>query len=221
MQKHNNSEAPQNGKQIKNAKTQRTLWQRSYLYHYYYKKTGRYGFIGKNLFRVIMVLTLFAIGVWLITNYVVDLDQVMTYITNNFSVWVILATLYLSESFIGLAPPDFYIIWAQSLANPYLMVFYLSLASYFGGVTAYIIGTQMYRVPQIQNWVNIKFAEQFKTFKKFGSLLIIISALAPLPFSWVSVVSGVVRYPFKTYLLMGLSRIIRFFIYAYVFFSVL
>lgn len=202
-------------------KTARTLWERSYLYHYYYKRTGRYTFIGKNLFRVILVIAVFALAVWFITNYVIDINEVMGYITENFPSWIIVGTLYLSESVLGFAPPDLYILWAQSLASPYLMVFYLSLASYFGGITSYALGTQLYRLPSVRKWVNGKFDEQFKTFKKFGGLLIIISALAPLPFSWVSIVSGVVRYPFTTYLLFALSRILRFFLYAYVFFSVL
>ncbi len=172
------------------------------------------------MLRVIAIIVLFTLAVWFTTNYIIDLKEVTNYITSTFPTWIIIAILFASESFIGLAPPDMFIIWAGHMPSPYLLVFYLSLASYLGGVVAYLIGTQLYRVPIVHKWVDVKFEKQFKTFKKFSGLLIIVSALAPLPFSWVSVVSGVVRYPFKTFLLLALSRILRFFLYAFAFFAV-
>lgn len=215
----NSNQSPQREK--RGIKIERTLWQRSYLYHIYYKRSGRYSFIGKNLIRVLIVIGVLAVGAWFVTKYLIDLNQVMGYITDNFPNWIVVTTLYLSESVLGLAPPDLYILWAKTLADPYTMVLWLSLASYFGGITSYFVGQQLYRLPQIQAWVNVKFDEQFKIFKKFSGLLIVISALAPLPFSWVSVVSGVVRYPFSKFALIATTRIARFFIYAYIFFKVI
>lgn len=221
MSKISHTDQPSSLEGKKRLKSGRTIAKKSAIYHYHYKKTGRYGFIGKNLIRVIAVIVLFAVAVWFTTNYVIDLKELTGYVTSNFPTWLIITTLFASESFIGLAPPDVFIIWAGHLPSPYLMVLYLSLASYLGGVVAYFIGQQLYRVPTVKKWVNVKFEKQFKTFKKFSGLLIIVSALAPLPFSWVSVVSGVVKYPLSTFLLLALSRIARFFLYAYIFFSVM
>ncbi len=208
-------------KGTKKPKSERTIAKKSAIYHYHYKKTGHYSFIGKNLLRVIAVLAIFGVAIWYTTNHIIDLEEVTNYITSTYPSWLIVTILFASESFIGLAPPDVFIVWAGHLPSPYLMVFYLSLASYFGGVVAYFIGQQLYRMPTVKDWVNIKFEKQFKTFKKFSGLLIIVSALAPLPFSWVSVVSGVVKYPLNTFLLLALSRIIRFFLYASIFFKVI
>jgi membrane protein YqaA with SNARE-associated domain len=215
-----NSHTNSSKKTIRKVKLERTFRQRSNLYHNYYKRSGHYSFIGKNLLRVIVVISLFSLGAWAVTNYIVDLNTVMAYLTGNAPNWVIVSTLYISESTIGLAPPDLYIFWAKTLQSPYMMVLWLALASYIGGVTAYFIGNQLFKLPKIKHWVNVKFDEQFKIFKKYSGLFIIISALAPLPFSWVSIVSGVVKYPIGWYLLFALSRIVRFFVYAYFFFRV-
>lgn len=135
--------------------------------------------------------------------------------------WLIIGTLFISECFTGILPPDMYILWAKSFEHPYLIVFILAVSSYIGGIISWYIGTQLHRLKNVKKWVDIKFAEQFKLFKKYGGLVIFISALTPLPFSPVSVVAGIVEYPLRAYLLVALSRFLRFFLYAYVFYQVL
>jgi membrane protein DedA with SNARE-associated domain len=57
--------------------------------------------------------------------------------------------------------------------------------------------------------------------EKWGGLVIIMAALFPLPFAMISTIAGIVKYPFKTYLLYGLTRYIRFYLYAIVIFGAL
>lgn len=149
------------------------------------------------------------------------MDQLEEMIFSRLPNWLIVGTLFLSECFTGILPPDMYIIWAKSFKHPYLVVFILALSSYVGGIISWFIGTQLHRLKKVKQWVDIKFAEQFKLFRKFGGLVIFISALTPLPFSPVSVVAGMVDYPIKKYLLVALSRFLRFFLYAYVFYQLL
>jgi membrane protein YqaA with SNARE-associated domain len=144
------------------------------------------------------------------------MKQIEELIFSRLPNWLIVGTLFISECFTGILPPDMYILWAKSLDYPYLMVFILALSSYVGGIISWYIGTQLHRLKRVKQWVHIKFSEQFKTFRKFGGLVIFISALTPLPFSPVSVVAGMVEYPFKNYLLVALSRFLRFFLYAFV-----
>lgn len=143
----------------------------------------------------------------------------MAYITVHFPVWLIVFTLFASETFIGIMPPDLYILWAGTLEMPYFMVLVLASSSYVGGIIARYIGTQLYHLPRVKEWVHIRFHEQFLTFKKYGGLLIIVSAMTPLPFSPVSLVAGVVKYPLRNYLLVAISRFVRFFLYAYIFYQ--
>lgn len=195
--------------------------EQSYRYHNYFKRTGRYSFIGKNLLRLLLVLGSFALVVWLTTTYLIDIDRMEELIFSHLPNWLIITTLFLSECFTGILPPDMFILWAKTFEHPYLIVLILASSSYIGGIVSWSIGMQLHRLGRVKQWVHIKFAEQFKTFKKYGGLVIFISALTPLPFSPVSVVAGMVQYPFRSYLLVALSRFVRFFLYAYVFYQVL
>ncbi len=165
---------------------------------------------------MVIGLSLFALSAWFVFNYIIDLEQIEKLIFSRLPNWLIVATLFISECFTGILPPDMYILWAKSLDYSYLMVFILALVSYIGGIISWYIGTQLHRLKRVKKWVHIKFSEQFKTFRKYGGLVIFISALTPLPFSPVSVVAGMVEYPFKNYLIVALSRFLRFFLYAFV-----
>ena len=194
---------------------------KSYRYHNYFKRTGRYKFVGKNLLRLLLVITAFAVAVWLFTTYVLDLSQLEEMIFSRLPNWLIFLTLFLSECFTGILPPDMFILWAKTFEHPYLIVFVLALSSYIGGIVSWFIGTQIHRLKKVKLWVDFKFSEQVKLFKRYGGLVIFISALTPLPFSPVSVVAGMVDYPFRLYWIVALSRFLRFFLYAYVFYQIL
>lgn len=195
--------------------------QKSYRYHNYFKRTGRYRFVGKNLLRLLLVITAFVLVVWGFTTFVLDIDQMEDLIFSQLPNWLIFTTLFLSECFTGILPPDMYIIWANTFPKPYLVVFFLALLSYTGGMISWFIGTQIHRLKRVKLWVDIKLAEQVKLFRRYGGLVIFISALTPLPFSPVSVVAGMIDYPLKLYWMVALSRFLRFFLYAYFIFQVI
>lgn len=170
--------------------------------------------------RLLLILAAFAGFVWFVTTYIIDLEAIMDYVFFSLPDSMVITTLFISECFLGILPPDLYILWARTFDDPYFMVFILASVSYLGGIISWFIGKQIYRIPQVQIWVHKKFSELFRTFKKYGGLLIFISAMAPLPFSPVSTVAGVVNYPFGKYLIIALSRFLRFFLYAYVLYRV-
>jgi membrane protein YqaA with SNARE-associated domain len=200
----------------------RSFGEKSRLYHYIMKRQGQYSFIARNIVRMILGLGAFGLGAWAISTYLIDVQAVVGYISEHFSFWLIVGTLFLSESILGLLPPDAYLFWANEGFDPsWPVILLLAFTSYLGGIISYFIGKWLYRFPKVKRWVHIKFKEQFKLFKKFGGLLIFISAMTPLPFSPVSIVAGVIDYPFKTYLLTALSRFLRFFLYAYIFSQVI
>ncbi len=207
----------QNNKAQKAAMKHRyTFLGKTWIYHRVFRLSGHYRFIGKNLLNLLLVIAIFTGIIWLI-NYLVDLKSMMNYVSSRYPTWIVVMTLFISESFTGILPLDFYIVWSTTLENPYLMLFILAASSYTGGIISWIIGTQLHKLPRVQNWIHVKFAERFLTFKKYGGLLIFISAMAPLPFSPISVVAGAVHYPFIRYLLIALSRFLRFFLYAIIF----
>ena len=56
--------------------------------------------------------------------------------------------------------------------------------------------------------------------RKWGGFLIVVGALLPIPFSMTSIAAGLIQYRFKNYLLFGLLRFVRFYLYALVIFNV-
>ena len=124
-------------------------------------------------------------------------------------------------SFLGLIPPDFFILWGKQFQNPYAMVGLLAALSYGGGVISYIIGVYIGKLPKVHNWLERKFLNHIDNLRKWGGVLIVFAALFPLPFSPVCAAAGMVRFPVKTFLLLGLFRFLRFFGYALVLFKVL
>lgn len=200
---------------------QRTLGQKTYLTHHYYKRTGRYKFIGKYAWKLALTLTLIGVGIALFNHYVIDIDAVMNTVFSRFSVAGIIAVFFTSESILGLIPPDIFVFWAGGLSHPYLYTALLAVLSYSGGLISFGIGTRIHNIERVKRWLLNKYDKQLAAFRKFGGLLIVVSALTPLPFSPLSIIAGMAEYPFKKYALMATARLVRFFLYATAFFELM
>ncbi|MFN4298481.1 MAG: YqaA family protein [Thermaurantimonas sp.] len=190
------------------------------LLHYVNKKKGFYTFLSQNIWKLIITIAIFMAIFWVLTHFVFDFNHFVCTHLNQYPAWLIMGILFLSECFTGILSPDVFIVWAKSFEHPYRIVFILASLSYIGGVISYSYGRLLYNIPMVKYWIDEKFQQQFRLLKKFGGVLIVISALAPLPFSPTSVVTGAVRYPFKSYLLLATTRYLRFYGYAWFLFLV-
>lgn len=194
---------------------------RGHIYHVYYRRSGGYRFLGVNSLRLLVTLIILGIGIWLFNEYVLNVNVATKYITDNFPVPAVLGTLLVSELSLGLLAPELFITWASGFAHPWAWLLLLATISYLGGLGAYFIGRKLDSMPRIHNWVHSKFEEQFKQLKKFGGLLIVIAAFTPLPYPPICMVSGVIKFPLKSFLIVTIARYIRFIIYGAIIFKVL
>jgi len=144
------------------------------------------------------------------------LDSLVT----NYSSKVIFSFFLLSETILGLVPPEIFIAWASKFGNPWLYLFILASLSYLGGVIAYFIGNRLFLIPAVKNHIENKIAIHIKNLKKWGGLFVFIGAMLPLPHSIVSLACGMVKYDFKNYLFWALFRYVRFIIYALIIFQI-
>lgn len=189
-------------------------------YHIYYKRKGVYTFFWKNSLKVFIGLSVIVGAFLLIKSQIPDFDAKLEGLLNKLDTFTALTIFFISESLLGLIPPDLFIVWSKKFNEPYLMVGILSIFSYLGGVVSYFIGKYIGKVPAVERWIKKKFSKHFELITKWGGVLIVFAALFPLPFSAVCIVAGMVRFPLKTLLLLGLFRFIRFFGYALVLFKV-
>lgn len=184
------------------------------LLHQYYSYTGFYDFIGRSLKKAIFPLLVIITVIVLFNSYVYNINHGLQKITEIFTTEYILAIFFLSESFLGLIPPEIFIAWTKKTTNPILFLAILGTLSYSGGIISYFIGKAALRIIFVKNFLENKMAKHLKNTKKWGGFLIVTGALLPIPFSITCMTAGMIKYPLKGVLTFGLFRFLRFTLYA-------
>lgn len=137
---------------------------------------------------------------------------------------VIVFSIFLaSEIIIGIIPPELFMGWAATSGDLPLYIFYIilfSLISYGAGVIGYLVGRFLNRTILFR-YTRKKFFGQVEAFfRTYGGFLIFVAAVTPVPFSAVCMLVGSVKYRFRMFLLISLSRFLRFGVYAYILWQV-
>lgn len=189
-------------------------------FHNYYRRTGFYKFLLSKVIKLIFVILAILGIIFFVEKYVVDINTIKEAVQSMHTAFVLVFFLA-TESLLGLIPPDIFIAWAERFAYPYLMLTLLGVMSYLGGIISYKIGRFLRRSKKINTYLEQKFANHFYSVKRWGGLLIIIAALLPLPFSTICMAAGAVKYPFRSLLLFGLTRFLRFYVYGAFIFKVI
>ncbi len=192
----------------------RSLKHKMTLYHIYYRRTGLYPFLLKHFIRFVIGIGILVIGLVLLNKYVIDVDSAMDYMFSSFSDTAIFTFFTVSETILGIIPPDIFIVWAGGKSSPYLYLTLLAVLSYSGGMISYFIGKNIGKIHSVQSYIQRKFLSHFDLIRKWGGFVVIFAALFPLPFSPVCMVAGMVRYPFLLLAIFGLTRFARYYIYA-------
>jgi membrane protein YqaA with SNARE-associated domain len=201
----------------KNAKSKKKS--RIRLLHQYYSYTGFYSFVWKSVKKAILPIILFVAALLALDRWVLDIEQMLVTVTETYSPLGIISVFFVSESLLGLVPPELFIAWSGKSASPILYLSLLALASYLGGVVSYFIGRWMTKIPAVHEAIEVKMAQHIKNTRKWGGFLIIVGALLPIPFAMTSIAAGIIKFPFPSYLMFGLLRFIRFYLYALVIFE--
>jgi membrane protein YqaA with SNARE-associated domain len=196
------------------------MWTSIKRYHIFYQRRGFYKFLSKVSVQFLAVMAPILLALALFEQFTPGTDYYFGQITPLIRQELILGIFFVNEAILGLIPPDLFIIWAKQFASPYAMVALLSVLSYGGGLVAYYLGGKLVNVNRLGHYVNVKFAKQFAMLKSWGGFIIIVAALLPLPYSTMCLGAGMLKYSFKSLLLLGMFRIVRFFAYAAVLYQV-
>jgi membrane protein YqaA with SNARE-associated domain len=204
---------------LEHSSTNKKPWFQPDRAHKYYKLTGFYTFVVNSIKKSIPpVLAVIGI-IGLVHFFVINISEALELAVDKLPDYGVLAFFYVSETVLGLIPPELFIAWAGETSSPILNLFLIAILSYLGGFTSYWIGRRALRIPSLHNYLEVKMAKQLIMARKWGGLLIAVGALLPLPFSMASFVAGMLRYPLKSWMLIGLLRFMRFALYGAAIFS--
>jgi len=177
-------------------------------------------FLWKNLLRG---LIWFAV---IITAYILASEDIKVYQPRINEIGaqlpLLLGIFTVSEVVFGIIPPElFMLIWqSKGILSEYVVnLTYLTLISYAAGVLGYYIGRYFSKTSLYQR-INERYLKQYdRQLKKFGIYIVLVGAVTPVPFSATCMLAGSVNIPIKDFLLICISRILRFAVYGWMVWS--
>lgn len=184
------------------------------LLHQYYSYTGFYSFLGKSLKKALLPILIFIVVLFLFNEFVYNINNGLHLITTTYATSHILAIFFVSETFLGLIPPEIFIAWSKKTNDPILNLALLASLSYIGGLGSYFIGKSILKMKKVKLYFENKMAKYLKNTGKWGGFLIAVGALLPIPFSITCLAGGMIKYPLRGILLFGALRFVRFAIYG-------
>lgn len=187
----------------------------------YYRITKFYAFLKEIALKALWATIFFVAAIFLVDYFLIDIELLLTNFVEHYSMPLILSVFYVSETLLGLLPPEIFIAWSSRAASPWFMLFVIATLSYLGGITAYFIGQRLLKFPAIHDHIKYHIAKHLVSLRKWGGFLVFVGAMLPIPHSIVSLACGFIRFNFTHYLLWALFRYLRFFLYALVIFRIL
>lgn len=188
----------------------------------HYKSSGFYKHIAITATKIIVFYIVVFITIFLISKYLVDFKQLNDFIINSISDKNVLILFMISESILGMIPPDIFVVWTAKFDSPMPILFLLGLLSFIGGAISYFIGWWISKRPKMQVFLEYRLQTYISLTRKWGGAFIVLAALLPFsPFAIVCLAVGVLKYPFKLYLIFAISRLFRFVLQGYLFFDML
>ena len=184
--------------------TKKSIMDRLKDLHFSNRKRGVYGYMWWTGLKILLIYAAVMIPVVLIGKYLIDVTAIFDYITGQLSDPFIFVVFLLSESFLGMIPPDIFVIWSVKFNSPFLLLTILGILSYAGGILSYFIGKWLSGRKRIRAYSERVLSKYINMVRKWGGAFIIIAAIFPFsPFSMVVIAVSLMKYPLKLYLFFG------------------
>ena len=111
--------------------------------HRYYKITRFYPFLKQMVYKAITAIFVFLLLVIGVDYFFMDINLLLNQLVVKFNPATVFMIFMISESMLGLLPPEVFIAWASKAVSPWLFLFILATISYIGGIAAYLIGNHI------------------------------------------------------------------------------
>jgi|SRR5690554_3785614 len=187
----------------------------------YYKITRFYQFLSGIALKTFLLLALIAGAYLALSHYIDDAEMLFHTMTSKIPPFLMFSIFIVSEFFLGLIPPEFFLVWTSKSLTPWVHVFLYSTLSYSVGILAYYLGKKLHLISWVKNYIELKYTKHIHNLRKWGGMFIFVGAMLPVPYSLVSLASGLINYRIKNYMVWSLFRYLRFFIYAIVVFEIM
>ena len=191
------------------------------LAHRYYKITRFYSFLKNTAYQAFFMIVIFVLLLMAVNYFITDINLLLNNIFETYSPKIIVLSFLISESILGLIPPEIFILWSSKSDSPILFLFAIASASYLGGIVSYFIGMRISLMPAVRKHIERKIKQHIINLRKWGGVFIVLGAISPIPHSIVSIGAGLINYKFKYYLLWSLFRYLRFVVYFLIILQVL
>ena len=197
------------------------MWNSVKRYHFFYLRKGFYKFLGQISAKFATIMVGIVAAMLLFELYTPGIAYYFAEFSLLVSKELVLITFFVSETLLGLVPPDLFIMWAEQFSSPYAVVGLLAMLSYLAGLLSYFLGLRLVRWKSVSNYVNVKFGKHFAMLRSWGGFIVVVAALLPLPFSTMCMGAGMLKFSFKSLAILGLFRLVRFFVYAFFIFQMI
>ena len=174
----------------------------------------RSGFLFRNLFKgllwfAVIIAVFVTMEGYIQANFKEHIDTIRA------NPGVLYGIYTISEIVFGILPPElFMMIWI--LDNIDLSGFITNLAiltiiSYGAGILGYYIGKVFSKTKFYQEQIRGKYLKQYEgKLKRYGGYLVFVGAVTPVPFSATCMLAGSVNLDIRHFLLICITRVIRF-----------
>ena len=176
---------------------------------------SQYSFLFKNLAKGLAWFAVIIIAYLLVQKELNVYREQINQIGDN--MLLLLSIFTVSEIVFGILPPEiFMLIWkTKGILSEYITnLVILTLISYAAGVLGYFIGRYFAKTAIYQKIHARYLAEYDHKLRRFGGFLVVVGAVTPVPFSATCMLAGSVNLPLKHFLLLTISRIVRFAFYG-------
>lgn len=182
----------------------------------------RSSFLFKNLVRGLLWFAVIITAFILLEDYLQD-NFKNTIEAIQDKPLILYSVFFASEVVFGLIPPEFFMmVWILhkvSLPGYIVSLTILTILSYVAGVLGYYIGKRFSNTPFYKR-LHEKYLEQYgNQLKRYGGYLVFVGAVTPVPFSATCMLAGSIHFNFKDFLLICITRILRFAVYGWMVWS--
>lgn len=179
----------------------------------------RVQFLIKNGLKGIIWLGILLVGYFIFDKLVISKNPEL-WLEHFYSQPGIIYLIYIaSESFIGLIPPELFMIWAFNkgdIPHYILNVGFFAIISYGLGYLNFLLGQFLYKRVIFRYFRKRFFQESWVQLRKYGLFLILVAAITPIPWAAVCLLVGSAGYPGRRFLIYALARILRFLVYGFI-----